>query len=324
MAKVIRAEQELPIALRKTKHTHWMIQMWKYRYLTLMMLPTVVVLLMHSYLPMFGVFIAFKDINYIDGIFRSPWIGFANFEFLFSSGSLIRITRNTIVYSLVFMVVNLILAVGIAVAINELRRRGLAKIYQSFIIMPHFLSMIVVSYLAYAFLHPSYGFVNTTILEWFGIDKIFWYTEKVYWPYILVFINAWKGVGIGAVIYIAAIAGIDPEYYEAAVIDGASKWKQIMHITLPSIQPVIIILTILSMGSIFHADFGLFYQVPQDSGALYPVTDVVDTYVYRSLMRLNDIGMSSAAALVQAVVGFIMVIATNSTVRKINKEQALF
>lgn len=298
--------------------------MWKYRWLTFMMLPTVAVLLMHSYLPMFGVFIAFKNINYIDGIFGSPWVGFRNFEFLFSSGSLVRITRNTILYSLVFMIVNLILAVGIAVAINELRRRGLAKIYQSFIIMPNFLSMIVVSYLVYAFLHPSFGFINTTILEWVGKDPIFWYTEKEYWPYILVFINAWKGVGIGAVIYIAAIAGIDPEYYEAATIDGASKWKQIIHITLPSIQPVIIILTILSMGSIFQADFGLFYQIPQDSGALYPVTDVVDTYVYRSLMRLNDIGMSSAAALVQAVVGFIMVLATNGVVRKINKDQALF
>jgi putative aldouronate transport system permease protein len=173
-------------------------------------------------------------------------------------------------------------------------------------------------------LHPDFGFMNASVLKLFGQDPVYWYTEKAYWPYILVFINAWKGVGIGAVIYIAAIAGIDPEYYEAAVIDGASKWKQIMHITLPSIQPVIIILTILSMGSIFQADFGLFYQVPQNSGALYPVTDVVDTYVYRSLLVLNDIGMSSAAALVQAVVGFIMVLATNATVRKINEEQALF
>jgi putative aldouronate transport system permease protein len=302
----------------------WMHQMWKYKYLTLMLLPTTIIILLHSYLPMFGVFIAFKNVNYIDGIFGSPWVGTSNFDFLFSSGSLLRITRNTILYSLAFMVVNLVLSVGIAVAINELRKKFLAKSYQTFLIMPNFLSMVVVSYLVYAFLHPDFGFMNMTFLKWFGADPVMWYTEKEYWPYILVFVNAWKGVGIGAVIYIAAIAGIDPEYYEAAIIDGASKWKQIIHITLPSIQPIIIIMTILSMGSIFSADFGLFYQVPQDSGALYPVTDVVDTYVYRSLMKMNDIGMSSAAALVQAVVGFIMVIATNSVVRKINKEQALF
>ncbi|MBD2843925.1 sugar ABC transporter permease [Paenibacillus sp. IB182496] len=301
-----------------------MHRLWKYRYLTLMLLPTTIVIILHSYLPMFGVFIAFKNINYIDGIWRSPWVGLDNFDFLFSSGSLVRITRNTILYSLVFMVVNLVASVAFAVGVNELRKRWLARGYQSLIILPHFLSMVVVSYLVYAFLHPEHGFVNATVLRWLGEDAIYWYTEKGYWPYILVLVNAWKGVGIGAVIYIAAIAGIDPEYYEAAVIDGASKWKQTIHITLPSIQAIIIIMTILSMGSIFNADFGLFYQVPQDSGALYPVTDVVDTYVYRSLMKMNDIGMSSAAALVQSVVGFIMVILTNWTVRRINPEQALF
>lgn len=301
-----------------------MRQFWKYRYLTLMLVPSVIVILLHSYLPMFGVFIAFKNINYIDGIWHSPWVGTDNFTFLFTSGSLWRITRNTVVYSLVFMIVNLLLSVGIAVAINELRGKLLAKGYQSFIIMPHFLSMVVVSYLVYAFLHPEYGFMNAFVLKQLGKDPVYWYTEASYWPYILVLVNAWKGIGIGAVIYIAAIAGIDQEYYEAAVIDGASKWKQIVHITLPTIQPVIIIMTILSMGSIFSADFGLFYQVPLDSGALYPVTDVVDTYVYRALMKMNDIGMSSAAGLVQAVVGFIMVLLTNATVRRINREQALF
>ncbi|WP_240941169.1 ABC transporter permease subunit [Paenibacillus sp. HB172176] len=216
------------------------------------------------------------------------------------------------------------MSVSIAIGINELSKKFLSKVYQSFLILPNFLSMVVVSYLVYAFLHPDYGFINVMTHKFFGADKIFWYTDKTYWPYILVIVNAWKHVGIGAVIYIAAIAGIDPEYYEAAVIDGASKWKQILHITLPTIQPVIIILTILSMGSIFNSDFGLFYQVPQNSGALFPVTDVVDTYVYRSLLVMNNIGMSSAAALVQSVVGFILVIATNYTVRKINKEQALF
>jgi putative aldouronate transport system permease protein len=288
------------------------------------MIPTLIVLILNNYLPMFGVFIAFKNINYIDGILRSPWTGFDNFTFLFSSGSLWRITRNTVLYSLAFLIVNLILSVGIAVAISELRHRLLAKGYQTLLIMPNFLSMVVVSYLVYAFLHPTSGYINATVLEWFGKDPVYWYSERSYWPYILTLVNAWKQVGIGAVIYIAAIAGIDPEYYEAAIIDGASKWKQIIHITLPTIQPIIIIITILSMGSIFNSDFGLFYQVPLDSGVLYPVTDTVDTYVYRVLIQMNDIGMSSAAALAQSVLGFIMVLLTNQTVRKINPDQALF
>ncbi len=297
---------------------------WKYRYLTLMMIPTLVVLILNNYLPMFGVFIAFKNINYIDGIWGSPWVGLDNFTFLFSSGSILRIARNTVSYSLVFMIINLILSVTIAVAINEIRNRWLAKSYQTLFLMPYFLSTLFVSYLVYAFLNPDKGFINNTIIEWIGKDHVFWYSEKGYWPYILTIVNAWKGVGIGAVIYIAAIAGIDQEYYEAAVIDGASKWRQIFHITLPTIQPVIIIITILNMGHVFNSDFGLFYQVPLNSGALYPVTDTVDTYVYRALKELNDIGMSSAAALVQSVLGFVLVLLTNSGVRKMNKEQALF
>lgn len=307
----------------RTGIAYFIHSLWKFRFLTIMLIPTLIVLIVNSYLPMFGVFIAFKDINYIDGIFGSPWVGFDNFEFLFSSGSIWRITRNTVLYSLAFMVVNTVLSIAIAVAINELRGR-LAKVYQTFLIMPYFLSMIVVGYLVYAFLNPDKGFVNASFLEWFGMGSIFWYSEKAYWPYILILVNAWKNVGIGTVIYIAAIAGIDNEYYEAAVLDGASKWKQIVHITLPLIQPIIVILTILSMGSVFNTDFGLFYQVPMDSGALYPVTDTVDTYVYRVLIELNDIGMSSAAALAQSVLGFILVLLTNSAVRKINPEQALF
>ncbi|MEK0317387.1 ABC transporter permease subunit [Cohnella sp. 56] len=304
-------------------HARWKL-FWKYRYLTLMIVPALAVLVLNNYLPMFGVFIAFKNINYIDGIWKSPWVGFDNFEFLFTSGSIWRIARNTVSYSIVFMIVNLLLSVAIAVAINEIRNRLLAKTYQTFLIMPYFLSMVVVSYLVYGFLNPEKGFLNHTIVEWLGKSHVFWYSETSYWPYILTIVSAWKGVGIGAVIYIAAIAGIDPEYYEAAVIDGASKWRQIFHITLPTIRPVIIIITILNMGHVFNSDFGLFYQVPMNSGPLYPVTDTVDTYVYRALKELNDIGMSSAAALVQSVLGFALVLLTNASVRRIDKDQALF
>ncbi len=317
-------QSAMPRSKPKSRTALFLRTMWKYRALTIMLIPTTIVLLLNNYLPMFGVFIAFKNINYVDGIWGSPWVGFKNFEFLFSSGSLERIARNTIGYSLLFMVVNLLLSVAIAVAINEIRNRWLAKSYQTFFIMPFFLSAVIVSYLVYAFLNPEKGFMNQTVVQWLGMDNVFWYSEKEYWPYILTLVNAWKGIGIGAVIYIAAIAGIDPEYYEAAVIDGASKWKQIYHITLPTIKPIIIIITILNMGQVFNSDFGLFYQVPLNSGALYPVTDTVDTYVYRVLRELNDIGMSSAAALVQSVLGFLLVLLTNASVRKIDKDQALF
>lgn len=314
----------VPRSKPKSRTALFLRTMWKYKALTLMLIPTSIVLLLNSYLPMFGVFIAFKNINYIDGIFGSPWVGFKNFEFLFSSGSLERIARNTVGYSLLFMAVNLLLSVAIAVAINEIRSRYLAKGYQTFFIMPFFLSAVIVSYLVYAFLNPEKGFLNQTVVQWLGMDNVYWYSEKEYWPYILTIVNAWRSIGIGAVIYIAAIAGIDPDYYEAAVIDGASKWRQIYHITLPTIKPIIIIITILNMGQVFNSDFGLFYQVPLNSGALYPVTDTVDTYVYRVLRELNDIGMSSAAALVQSVLGFLLVLLTNATVRKIDKDQALF
>ncbi len=297
---------------------------WKYRYLTLMLLPAALVLFLNNYLPMFGVFIAFKDINFVDGFLSSPWVGFEKFKFLFQSDVLWRITRNTMLYSLAFMAVNLTLSVLIAVAVNEVKGRIFPKLYQSFFILPNFLSIVVISYLVYAFLNQGQGFINASVLPWLGMEPIDWYTEPEYWPFILILVNAWKSVGIGAVIYIAAIAGIDSEYYEAAVIDGASKWDQIRSITLPTIKPVIIIITILQMGSIFNAEFGLFYLVPFNSGSLYATTDVVDTYVYRALITLNDIGMSSAAALVQSVVGFILVFLTNYTVRRINPENALF
>jgi putative aldouronate transport system permease protein len=308
----------------RTKGVKFWRSFWQFRTLTLMLLPAALVLLLNNYLPMFGLFIAFKKINYVDGIWGSPWVGFDNFKFLFINGSLWRIVRNTVGYSMTFMIVNLILSVAIALALNELRSRIAVKSYQSFLIMPHFLSMIVISYLVYAFLHPTHGFINSTVMEWLGKEPVSWYMVKEYWPFILTVVSAWKGVGIGAVIYIAAIAGIDTEYYEAAVIDGASKWKQMMHITLPSIMPIIIIITILNMGHVFNSDFGLFYQVPLDSGVLYPATDTVDTYVYRVLTQLNDIGMSSAAAMVQSVLGFIMVFLTNGAVRRINSDQALF
>ncbi|WP_156158147.1 ABC transporter permease subunit, partial [Gordoniibacillus kamchatkensis] len=190
--------------------------------------------------------------------------------------------------------------------------------------LPFFLSMVVVGYLGFSMLSEEFGFINKTVLEPLGLHPIAWYSEPKYWPFILPIVNLWKNIGYSSVIYLAAIIGIDTEYYEAALIDGASKWQQITRITIPLIMPVIIITTLLAVGKILNADFGLFYQVPLDAGALYSTTNVIDTYVYRALMAVGDIGMSSAAGLYQAVVGFVLVLGANLIVRKISKENALF
>lgn len=290
----------------------------------MLLVPGVLYLLLNNYLPMFGIVIAFKDINYAKGIFGSEWVGFKNFEFLFATKDAWLITRNTVLYNAVFIVLHAVVPVAFAIALNELRVRLLARTYQSIMFLPHFLSMIVVSYLGYALLSGEYGFLNKAVLEPLGLNPVSWYSEAKYWPFILPIVNIWKHVGYYSIIYLAAIIGIDQEYYEAAHIDGASKWQQITRITIPLLQPVIIVMTLLQIGKIFNADFGLFYQVPLDSGALYPTTQVIDTYVYRALLNLGDIGMSAAAGLYQAFVGFVLVLTTNYAVRKIDKESALF
>ncbi|ANE48880.1 sugar ABC transporter permease [Paenibacillus swuensis] len=291
--------------------------------LMLMMVPTIVIFIINAYLPMFGLAIAFKQINYSDGIWGSPWVGFSNFEFLFSGSDAWLITRNTVLYNLVFIVSGLLFAVTIAVLMNEIRQKWFSTVYQTIFIMPNFMSMVILAYIVYAFLSPTYGYLN----DWFvnmGWTVPNFYGETKWWPYILPLANLWKGLGMSTVVYLAAIAGISEEYYEAAVIDGASKWQQIRHITLPLLAPTMIVLTVLAVGNIFRSDFGLFYQVPMNSSILYPVTDTIDTYVYRSLIQLNDLGMSSAATFYQSAVGLLMVIITNGIIRKVNKDHALF
>jgi putative aldouronate transport system permease protein len=296
----------------------------KYRALYLMMMPTIIFVLINNYLPMFGILIAFKNINYVDGILGSPWAGFTNFKFLFSTSDAWLITRNTLLYNAVFIITNLVFAITFSIVLNELRNRLLAKLYQSVIFLPYFLSAIVISYLVYSFLGEEHGYLNNAVLEPLGMKPISWYAEAKYWPFILPIVHIWKSVGYYMVVYLAAIVGIDNEYYEAARLDGASKWQQITNITLPLITPVIVIMTLLKIGRIFYADFGLFYQVPLNTGALYSTTNVIDTYVYRAFLAMGDIGMSSAAGFYQAVVGFILVFGSNYIVKKFNSENALF
>ena len=210
-----------------------------------------------------------------------------------------------------------------AIILSELANKRLAKVYQTGMLFPHFLSWVIVSYFVFTFLSPDRGLLNN-ILAWFGIDSIAWYSEPSYWPYIIVIMSIWKGVGYGSIVYLASIAGIDKTYYEAAMIDGATKFQQVRKITLPMLKPLIIILLIMDVGKIFNSDFGLFFQVPRDSGALYDVTNTIDTFVYRGLISLGDIGMSTAAGLYQSTVGFILVMITNYVVRKLDEESALF
>ena len=297
--------------------------------LYLMMIPGGLYFLINNYIPMAGVVIAFKNLRFKKaGIIRiildSEWVGLNNFKYLFKTKDAFIITRNTILYNLAFIVLGTILAVMVAVFLNDLKNRKLTKFLQSSILLPYLMSMVIVSYLVYAFLGSETGFVNNTILPLFGREEISWYSETKYWPGLLTFIYLWKNVGYTCIVYLAAIVGIDPELYEAARLDGASKIHQIRHITLPLLYPVITLMVLLAVGRIFYSDFGLFFQVPLNSGQLYPVTNVIDTYVYRGLMQLGDISMSAATGLYQSAVGFALVMGSNLLVSRIDKDRALF
>lgn len=298
------------------------------KWFLLMVLPATIWFLLFSYLPMVGTIIAFKSYRYSrDGfwasLFQSDWVGFKNFKFLFATHDAYIITRNTLLYNLAFIILGLICSVAMAVVLSEIVNKKLAKVYQTGMFLPHFLSWVIIGYFAFAFLSEDKGVLNQ-ILTSVGMHPISWYSDKTYWPVILIVMNVWKELGYTSVMYLAAIVGIDRSYYEAAMIDGASKWQQFKNITLPAISPLIITLTLLNVGRIFYSDFGLFFQLPRDSGALYAVTNTIDTYVYRGLTATGEIGMSTAAGLYQSLVGFVLVMAANLIVRKIDKDSSLF
>ena len=301
------------------------VNKWKkYWPFYLMMLPGLLYFLINNYLPMPGVILAFKKVNWRLGIFGSKWNGLSNFEFLVSSGQLMTIVRNTVLYNLAFIILGTVLAIIVVILLNEVRSKAANRVFQTLILLPYLMSMVVVSYLVYAFLSVETGYVNNSILPLFGIDPIRFYQEPKYWPFILVFVNMWKGIGFNSIVYLAAVVGISEDYYEAARVDGASKFQQIFKITLPCLRPTIITMFILSISKIFFSDFGLFYQVPKNSGILYPVTQTIDTYVYNALMNQNNPGMSAAAGLFQSVVGCILVVLSNMMIRKVSEEDALF
>ncbi len=307
-----------------TKKHNFLKKLKSYLPLYLMMVPGAVYLIINNYIPMTGIVIAFEQFNYGKGMWGSPLIGFKNFEFLFKTKDAWVITRNTLLYNIVFIVLGTVCAIAVAILLNEIRSTRAKKLYQTTILIPFLISIVVVSYLAYAFLSTDSGFINKTILPLFGKEPISWYTTPKYWPYILTLVHIWKGLGYNCIIYYATLVGIDRGYYEAAVIDGANRWQQVVHITLPSLKPTIITLTLMSIGRIFYSDFGLFYQVPMNSGPLLDVTNTIDTYVYRGLMSLNNISMASAAGVYQSLIGFLLVLTANFVVKKLSKENALF
>ncbi len=292
------------------------------RILLLLTIPAIVYFLVFHYLPMFGVIIAFKNYKYHLGILGSDWIGWKNFEFFFKSLDAWRITRNTVSYSLVFIVVGNIAAVSIALMLFEIKSRLALKYYQTTMIFPTFVSWVLVGYISYTLFNPSLGVLNQ-IVGFFGLDPINWYSSPGYWPFILTIFHLWKNIGLSSIIYYAALMGIDPELYEAAKIDGANRWRQSWHISLPSIAPVMTILILLAIGDTFRGDFGLFYQIPRDVGTLYPTTDIIDTYVYRGL-RGGNLGMTAAVGLFQSFVGLILILLANAFIRKVKPENALF
>jgi putative aldouronate transport system permease protein len=289
-----------------------------------MVLPGTAALILFSYIPMAGIIIAFKNINYAKGILGSPWIGFKNFEFFLKTPDAWLITRNAVLYNIAFIVLGTIASVGVAVMLDGMRTKKTSRLYQGIMFLPYFFSWIVISTLVFSFLSTDLGFFNKQLFPALGIAPVNWYIEPVYWPFILVFANLWKYTGYCSVIYLAAISGIDQSCFEAAALDGASRWQTIRNIMIPLISYVIIIQVLLSIGRLFYSDFGLFYQVPQNMGTLFNATNVIDTYVYRTLVNVGDIGMSAAAGLYQSAVGFVLVLASNLIVRRIDPEKSLF
>ena len=288
----------------------------------IMMLPGLIYLFINNYMPLPGLVIAFKQYNAKLGIYGSKFIGFKNFEYLFKTSDAWVITRNTILYNVAFIIVNTVMAILVAVILSELNGKR-KKVYQSVILLPNLISSVIIGYLVFAFFSVENGFANNTILPLLGMEPIDWYSNPKYWPYIIIFVSAWKSVGYNCIVYLATIMGFDRAYYESALVDGATRWKQFKYITLPLLKPTIIMLTLMAVGRMFYSDFGLFYQVPMNQGALYSVTNTIDTYVYRGLLQLGNISMSAAAGLYQSLVGFVLVLSANMLVRKLDKDSAL-
>ncbi|MGQ9681302.1 MAG: ABC transporter permease [Anaerolineae bacterium] len=293
------------------------------KYLYLLALPGVLFLVVFGYLPMFGHLIAFQKFRAVDGILRSPWVGLSNFRFFFASKDWLRITANTLLLNALFITGNTVIGLTLAVFLNEIRQYVLKRVAQSVVLLPYFVSWLVVALMLFALLNSTDGLVNRT-LQSLGLQGIDWYTEPKYWRAILTSLSVWKWGGYTSVIYLAAITSIEGEYYEAARVDGASRLQQMWRITLPLLTPTTILLVLLDVGRIFYGDFGMIYGLVGDNGVLFPATDVIDTYTFRALRRLGNFSQAAAVSLYQGVMGILTIILINRLVRMIDPERALF
>lgn len=317
----IRKKENKKIYKRKRG---FFFELKKHKLLYLMMLPTVAFLIINNYMPMLGLSMAFVRYRPNVGLFGSQFVAFENFKYFFSTPDFLNITKNTVLYNLVFIVLDISVATFCAICLNEMRNKIGKKVYQTFMLMPFFLSWVVVNYIFYSFLSVDKGFINNSILKFLGQDAVSWYRETKFWPFILVFAQLWRYTGYNTILIYSGLVAINDSLYEAALMDGAGKLKQIFTITIPMLSPVIIAMFLMLVGRIFYADFGLHFQVTNNSSALYPVTDVLDTYVYRSLRQMGNISMASAAGFYQAIVGMFVVVAANKVVKKVDASKSLF
>ena len=287
----------------------------------IMSLPSIIYFTVFCYLPFAGLVLAFKKYSFATGLFGGEWVWFDNFKFFFVTDAF-TIVRNTLLYGITFIITNLICAVFVALMLYEVRHRALVKVYQTLYLLPNFISWIVVSYIAYTMLSPVHGVLNN-LMESLNMTPVQWYNKPHYWPFIITIFNNWKLVGINCIVYYAALMSIDSELFEAAKIDGANRFRQIIHISIPHLTPIMTMLSILALGNIFKGDFSLFYSLPRNVGALYETTDIIDTFVYRAL-RVGNISMGTAVGLMQSVVGLAAVLIANTVIKKISPENSLF
>lgn len=293
---------------------------WKHRAHVVMAMPAFLILFFIMYVPMAGLVMAFKSFDFTKGIWGSPWNGIENFKFLLASKStFVSITKNTILYYIVFTAIGTLLNVVLAIAIDQFVFKKCAKVMQTLMIIPVFISYAAVQFIVYAFISTDTGILNNT----FGMGVRFYSTAGV-WPIVLTIVKIWKDTGYGSVLYMSVLAGIDTSLYEAAEIDGANRWQKIFHITIPELVPMITVMLLLSVGNVMRSDTGLFYQVTRNSGVLYSTTQVIDSYVLNAIFKNSNFGFTAATSFFQSIVGLLLMLFANGMVRKIKPENALF
>lgn len=319
-----KEKQSVVVSNITGKHSTFWQKLYKYRVLCLMCLPAILFFFVFSYIPMPGVYIAFTNFNYAKGIFKSDFVGFDNFKFLFTSGKITMLTRNTVLYNVAFIILGNTLQIFVAILLNEIRSKYFKKVTQTFMFLPYFISAVLVGLLLYNLLNYDYGFINS-IIKAFNGTPIKVYSNKYVWPFIIVLVHMWQQTGYGSIVYFAAIMGIDAEMIEAAKVDGVNAFQKIRYIILPNLKPTIIILLLFAMGGILKGNFGLFYNIIGPSNSmLFPTTDIIETYVFRAMMNNFNFTQASAVGLYQSIFGFIVVMVCNWVVKKIESDYALF